>query len=124
MIVALLRSRVAEPPRQTTRRVVMPRHLPRRYLPDPNVLRKHKALRPLGNLLERIDIWESLRGCERVLAHRGRAPLAGPSPEAMDPLVSDAAMERVFERPHRPRAKRAFEEGLRGRTLRHGRRFC
>ena len=35
----------------------MPRRLIRRYLPDPAELRKHRALRPLGKLLQNPEIW-------------------------------------------------------------------
>ena len=35
----------------------MPRGLVRRYLPDPDKLREHRALRPLGNLLHAPEIW-------------------------------------------------------------------
>jgi uncharacterized protein len=39
----------------------MPRRLLKRYLPHPALLRKHRALRPLGALLQNQDIWHMTR---------------------------------------------------------------
>jgi uncharacterized protein len=39
----------------------MPRRFLKRYLPNPAFLREHRALRPLGKLLQNQDIWHMTR---------------------------------------------------------------